>query len=82
MGRRQVAIMEVWPSAYATTREYPTPAGAPVPPAENVEPGACRCAQCGLPIEDSSAIGECPHCGSDNFLGQRFRRSSRCRRSL
>jgi len=41
-------------------------------PATDAEPRALCCAQCGQPIEDSSAIATCLSCGSDNFKGRVF----------
>ena len=40
--------------------------------AEDREPRAIRCFQCGQPVEDYSAYVECPFCGSDNMLGKLF----------
>jgi rubrerythrin len=70
--RGRSGVMDIYPSEYATTRKYPTLSGSQLVPAENVEPGAIKCAQCGLPIEDHRAIATCPFCGSDNFLGRKF----------
>jgi len=41
-------------------------------PAEDREPRAIRCYQCGCPIEDWAKYEECPSCGSDNVLGKVF----------
>ena len=66
--------MRLYPSPYAVTTRYPN-SREPKERArhgEDAETRAVRCAQCGAPIEDHSAITECWNCGSDNILGRQL----------
>lgn len=65
---QDVKVTEAYPSATGGSRGR---AGRRdrYTPAEDAEPRAINCYQCGQHIEDYAAISNCPFCDSDNFLG-------------
>jgi Zn finger protein HypA/HybF involved in hydrogenase expression len=63
-------VRDVYPSEFATTRQYPNSDGEHQGAAEDAENAAVKCAQCGAPIEDADNLAACWNCSSDNFLGQ------------
>lgn len=69
-GTKPANVVECYPSEFGGVRHrYQTDARAP---AEDREPRAYKCYQCGLPIEDVDEVSVCPFCGSDNILGRRL----------
>jgi predicted Zn-ribbon and HTH transcriptional regulator len=73
--RKEVpGAMRLYPSGYARTRKYPHMLEGKESrgKGEDAETRCVRCAQCGAPIEDKSAVSECWNCSSDNIEGRRL----------
>lgn len=67
---RPTNVVEIYPSPSGGRRRRdraPKHASA-----EDREPRAIRCYQCGQPIEDYAEIDACPFCDSDNMLGRKL----------
>lgn len=72
--RRDVRVpgmRDIYPSEFARSKIYPK-LGPESKAEEDREPNAIKCAQCSLPIADSTAVAACPHCGSDNMRGHEY----------
>ena len=74
VGKVPIKVREIYPSPSAPSSPFVSAKfthneRVPASEAENRE---IRCAQCGAPIEDHTAITACWWCSSNNILGHVF----------
>jgi hypothetical protein len=73
VGRKKPAnVVELYPSPYGGRSGGMRTPNSVHAAAEDREPRAISCFQCGFPIKDHAAVSACPACGSDNVTGKRL----------